>query len=219
MIAVIGMAARFPGAADLAAWWDLLRNGREGLTRLDQGELLAAGVPPEVLADSRYVPAAGMLDGFDRFDAGFWGISGHEAALMDPQQRVLLELAWHALEDAGIDTRRSDAAIGVFASAAISTYLLFQLRQSIAGPSAPSQLLAMTGNDKDYVATQLAYRLDLKGPAISVQTACSSSLVAIHLACQSLLSGECDIALAGGVSVRVPHRVRLPARGRGDAVA
>ena len=207
MIAVIGMAARFPGAADLAAWWDLLRNGREGLTRLDPGELLAAGVPPEVLADARYVAAAGTLDGFDRFDAGFWGISGHEAALMDPQQRILLELAWHALEDAGIDTRRSDAAIGVFASAAISTYLLFQLRQSIAGPSAPSQLLAMTGNDKDYVATQLAYRLDLKGPAISVQTACSSSLVAIHLACQSLMSGECDIALAGGVSVRVPHRV------------
>ncbi|MDR3538267.1 MAG: beta-ketoacyl synthase N-terminal-like domain-containing protein [Acetobacteraceae bacterium] len=207
MIAVIGMAGRFPGAPDLAAYWDLLCNGREGLTRLDPDELLAAGVPPETLADPRYVPAAATLDGFDRFDAGFWDIGGHEASLMDPQQRILLELAWHALEDAGIDARRTDASIGVFVGTAISTYLLFQLRQAIAGPSAPSQLLAMMGNDKDYMATQLAYRLDLKGPALSVQTACSSSLVAVHLACQSLLSGECDVALAGGVSVRVPHRV------------
>ena len=207
MIAIIGMAARLPGAPDLAAYWDLLVNGREGLSRLDADALLAEGVPPDVLADPRYVPAAALLDGFDRFDAGFWDIGGHEAALMDPQQRILLELAWHALEDAGIDPRRADASIGVFVGAAISTYLLFQLRRAISGPSAPSQLLAMVGNDKDYMATQLAYRLDLKGPAISVQTACSSSLVAVHLACQSLLSGECDIALAGGVSVRVPHRV------------
>lgn len=206
MIALIGMAGRFPGAPDLHAYWDLLVNGREGLTRLSHDELLAAGVAPEVLADPRYVPAAATLGGFDRFDAGFWDIGGHEAALMDPQQRVLLELAWHALEDAGIDPRRTDASIGVFVGAAISTYLLFQLRQAIAGPSAPSQLLAMMGNDKDYMATQLAYRLDLRGPAVSVQTACSSSLVAVHMACQSLLSGECDIALAGGVSVRVPHR-------------
>jgi NADPH:quinone reductase-like Zn-dependent oxidoreductase/3-oxoacyl-(acyl-carrier-protein) synthase/SAM-dependent methyltransferase/acyl carrier protein len=207
MIAIIGMAARFPGAPDLNAYWNLLVNGREGLSRLDPDALLAEGVPPDVLADPRYVPAAAVLDGFDRFDAGFWEIGGHEAALMDPQQRMLLELAWHALEDAGIDPRRADASIGVFVGAAISTYLLFQLRRAISGPSAPSQLLAMVGNDKDYMATQLAYRLDLKGPAMSVQTACSSSLVAVHLACQSLLSGECDIALAGGVSVRVPHRV------------
>jgi NADPH:quinone reductase-like Zn-dependent oxidoreductase/3-oxoacyl-(acyl-carrier-protein) synthase/SAM-dependent methyltransferase/acyl carrier protein len=207
MIALIGMAGRFPGAPGLCSYWDLLMNGREGLTRLTPDELLAAGVPPETLADRRYVPAAATLHGFDRFDAGFWDTGGHEAALMDPQQRIMLELAWHALEDAGIDPHRADASVGVFVGAAISTYLLFQLRQTIAGPSAPSQLLAMMGNDKDYMATQLAYRLDLRGPAVSVQSACSSSLVAVHMACQSLLSGECDIALAGGVSVRVPHRV------------
>ncbi|MBN8929495.1 MAG: KR domain-containing protein [Rhodospirillales bacterium] len=207
MIALIGMAGRFPGAPDVAAYWDLLANGREGLSRLGEDELLAAGVAPETLADPRYVPAAAALDGIDRFDAGFWEIGAHEAALMDPQQRLLLDLAWHALEDAAIDPRRVEGSVGVFVAGAISTYLLFQLREAISGPSAPSQLLAMMGNDKDYLATQLAYRIGLTGPAVSVQTACSSSLVAVHLACQSLLSGECDVAIAGGVSVRVPHRV------------
>ncbi|MGE5269160.1 MAG: beta-ketoacyl synthase N-terminal-like domain-containing protein, partial [Thiohalocapsa sp.] len=206
-IALIGMAGRFPGAPDLASYWELLREGGEGLTRLDRDELLMAGVDPAVLADPRYVSAAGALDAIDRFDAAFWGIGAGEAALMDPQTRIALETTWHALEDAAIDPRRFDGAIGVFFGAAISTYLLFRLRDRISGPSAPSQLLAMIGNDKDYIATQLAYRLDLRGPAIAVQTACSSSLVAVHLACQSLNAGECDIAIAGGVSVRVPHRV------------
>lgn len=207
MIAIIGMAGRFPGAPDLPAYWDMLANGREGLVRLADHDLLASGVPRATFGDPRYVPAAALLKDIDRFDAGFWGISAHEAALMDPQQRIMLELAWHALEDAAIDPSRTDASIGVFVGTAVSTYLMFQLRNQISGPSAPSQLLAMVGNDKDYIATQLAYRLDLRGPAVAVQTACSSSLVAVHLACQSLLSGECDIAIAGGVSVRVPHGV------------
>ncbi|WP_439551417.1 beta-ketoacyl synthase N-terminal-like domain-containing protein [Falsiroseomonas sp.] len=206
-IAIIGMAGRFPGAPDLAGLWSLLENGREGITRLDRAALLAEGVPAATIDDPRYVPAAAALEGIDRFDATFWGIAPHEAALMDPQQRILLEVAWHALEDAHCDPRRTDAQIGVFIGSAISTYLLFRLRAQIEGPSRAGQLLAMAGNDKDYAATQLAYRLDLKGPAIAVQTACSSSLVAIHLACQSLLSGECDIAIAGGVSIRVPHQV------------
>ena len=207
MISIIGMAGRFPGAPDLPAYWDMLANGREGLVRLGNNDLLASGVPRKTFADPRYVPSAALLTGIDRFDANFWGINGHEASLMDPQQRVMLELAWHALEDAAIDPARTDASIGVFVGSALSTYLMFQIRNQISGPSAPSQLLAMIGNDKDYIATQLAYRLDLKGPAIAVQTACSSSLVAVHLACQSLLSGECDVAIAGGVSVRVPHGV------------
>jgi NADPH:quinone reductase-like Zn-dependent oxidoreductase/3-oxoacyl-(acyl-carrier-protein) synthase/SAM-dependent methyltransferase/acyl carrier protein len=206
-IAITGMAGRFPGAPDLAALWSLLEAGREGITRLDRATLLAEGVPAAALDDPRYVPAAAVLDGIDRFDAGFWGMAPHEAALMDPQQRVLLETAWHALEDAHVDPRRTEGQIGVFIGSAISTYLLFRLRGQVEGPSRAGQLLAMAGNDKDYAATQLAYRLDLKGPAIAVQTACSSSLVAVHLACQSLLSGECDIAIAGGVSIRVPHRV------------
>ena len=207
VIAIVGMAGRFPGAPDLRAYWDMLANGREGLTPLAETDLLTSGVPRGTFGDPRYVRTAGALQGIDRFDAGFWGMSAHEASLMDPQQRILLELAWHALEDAGIDPARTDATIGVFVGTAVSTYLLFQLRDQISGPSAPSQLLSMVGNDKDYIATQLAYRLDLRGPAVAVQTACSSSLVAVHLASQSLLAGECDIAIAGGVSVRVPHRV------------
>ncbi len=206
-IAIIGMAGRFPGAPDLAGLWSLLEAGREGITRLDRATLLAEGVPAAALDDPRYVPAAAVLEGIDRFDAGFWGMAPHEAALMDPQQRVLLEAAWHAFEDAHCDPRRIVGQVGVFIGSAISTYLLFRLRGQIEGPSRAGQLLAMAGNDKDYAATQLAYRLDLKGPAIAVQTACSSSLVAVHLACQSLLSGECDVAIAGGVSIRVPHRV------------
>ncbi|WP_203073863.1 beta-ketoacyl synthase N-terminal-like domain-containing protein [Falsiroseomonas ponticola] len=206
-IAIIGMAGRFPGAPDLHALWSLLANGREGITRLDRATLLGEGVPAAAIDDPRYVPAAAVLNGIDRFDAGFWGMAPHEAALMDPQQRVLLETAWHALEDAHCDPRRTEGQVGVFVGSAISTYLLFRLRGQIEGPSRAGQLLAMAGNDKDYAATQLAYRLDLKGPAIAVQTACSSSLVAVHLACQSLLSGECDVAIAGGVSIRVPHRV------------
>jgi NADPH:quinone reductase-like Zn-dependent oxidoreductase/3-oxoacyl-(acyl-carrier-protein) synthase/SAM-dependent methyltransferase len=207
VIAIVGMAGRFPGAPDLRAYWDMLANGREGLTLLAENDLLTSGVPRAAFGDPRYVRTAGALQDIDRFDAGFWGMSAHEASLMDPQQRILLELAWHALEDAGIDRARTDATIGVFVGTAVSTYLLFQLRDQISGPSAPSQLLSMVGNDKDYIATQLAYRLDLRGPAVAVQTACSSSLVAVHLAGQSLLAGECDIAIAGGVSVRVPHRV------------
>jgi acyl transferase domain-containing protein/NADPH:quinone reductase-like Zn-dependent oxidoreductase/SAM-dependent methyltransferase len=207
VIAIVGMAGRFPGAPDLRAYWDMLANGREGLTPLAENDLLTSGVPRATFGDPRYVRTAGALEGIDRFDAGFWGMSAHEASLMDPQQRILLELAWHALEDASIDPARTDATIGVFVGTAVSTYLLFQLRDQISGPSAPSQLMSMVGNDKDYIATQLAYRLDLRGPAVAVQTACSSSLVSVHLASQSLLAGECDIAIAGGVSVRVPHRV------------
>ena len=200
-IAIIGMAARLPGAPGLPALWDLLRGGCEGLTRLSPDTLAAEGVAPETARDPRYVPVAAALADVDRFDAGFWGIGAHEAATMDPQQRIALETAWHALEDAGIDPARVGGATGVFIGAAISTYLLFRLRDRVAGPSAPSQLLAMAGNDKDYMATQLAYRLDLRGPAISVQTACSSSLVAVHLACQSLRLHECRLALAGGVGL------------------
>ena len=204
------MAGRFPGAPDLRTYWDMLANGREGLTPLAENDLLTSGVPRATFGDPRYVRTAGALEGIDRFDAGFWGMSAHEASLMDPQQRILLELAWHALEDAAIDPARTDATIGVFVGTAVSTYLLFQLRDQISGPSAPSQLLSMVGNDKDYIATQLAYRLDLRGPAVAVQTACSSSLVAVHLASQSLLAGECDIAIAGGVSVgAAPRRLSL----------
>lgn len=207
-VAIVGMAGRYPGAPDLDAFRELLLGGRDAVTTLDVDELAAEGVPSELSRDPRYVPAAAVLQGIDLFAAGRFGIPPHEAALMDPQQRILLETAAAALEDAGVDPRHETRSIGAFAGAAISTYLLTRLAPHVlTGPSSAVQLLAMTGNDKDYTAAQLAYRLDLKGPVLSVQTACSTSLVAVHLACQSLLGGECELALAGGVSVRVPQRV------------
>ncbi|WP_051328760.1 beta-ketoacyl synthase N-terminal-like domain-containing protein [Geminicoccus roseus] len=207
-IAIVGLAARYPGAPDLEAFRDLLFAGRDAVSTLHPDELAAEGVPDDLLRDPGYVPAASVLAGIDRFDAARFAIPPHEAVLMDPQQRVLLQAAADALDDAGIDPRHSDLTIGAFAGAAISTYLLTRLAPHVlSGPSSAAQLLAITGNDKDYAAAQLAYRLDLRGPTLSVQTACSTSLVAVHLACQSLLSGECDAALAGGVSVRVPHRI------------
>lgn len=207
-VAIVGMAARYPGAPDLDAFRDLLLQGRDAVTALTPDDLAAEGVPTELSADPRYVAAASVLERIDCFAAVRFGIPPHEAALMDPQQRILLETAAAALDDAGIESRREERSIGAFAGAAISTYLLNRLAPHVlAGPSSAVQLLAMTGNDKDYTAAQLAYRLDLKGPVLSVQTACSTSLVAVHLACQSLLGGECEIALAGGVSVRVPQRV------------
>ncbi|HWL69851.1 MAG TPA: beta-ketoacyl synthase N-terminal-like domain-containing protein [Geminicoccus sp.] len=207
-IAIIGMAARYPGASDLDAFRDLLFTGRDAVSRIGPDELAAEGVPEALIQDPRYVPAAAVLDGIDRFDAARFAIPPHEAVLMDPQQRVLLQVAADALDDADLDPRQGGLAIGAFAGAAISTYLLTRLAPHVlAGPSSAAQLTAITGNDKDYVAAQLAYRLDLQGPVVSVQTACSTSLVAVHLACQSLLNGECDAALAGGVSIRVPHRV------------
>ncbi|WP_200841239.1 polyketide synthase family protein, partial [Geminicoccus flavidas] len=207
-IAIIGMAAHYPGAPDLDAFRDLLFAGRDAVSRIGPDELAAEGVPEALIQDPRYVAAAAVLDGIDRFDAARFAIPPHEAVLMDPQQRVLLQVAADALDDAGLEPERSGLAIGAFAGAAISTYLLTRLAPHVlAGPSSAAQLTAITGNDKDYVAAQLAYRLDLQGPVVSVQTACSTSLVAVHLACQSLLNGECDAALAGGVSIRVPHRV------------
>ena len=207
-VAIVGMAGRFPGAPSIAAFRDLLARGGDAIAELDPSQLAAEGVPEALRTDPNYVPAAAILDGIDLFDAGRFGIPSHEADLMDPQQRILLETARLALHEAGIEPGNGDRSIGIFAGAAISTYLLGHLAPHLlTGPSSAAQLQAMVGNDKDYLATQLAYRLDVTGPVLSVQTACSTSLVAVHLACQSLLAGECDAALAGGVSVRVPQQV------------
>ncbi|MGH3401819.1 MAG: type I polyketide synthase [Streptosporangiaceae bacterium] len=206
-IAVVGMACRFPGAADPGEFWRNLRDGAESITQLSMRDMLDAGLQPAEASDARRVAAAAMPVGVADFDAGFFGISPREAKLMDPQQRLFLECAWEALEDAGHDPAGDAGATGVFAGASMSTYLLYLVRP--AGPSAtPSaDLQLLLGNDKDYLATQVAYKFGLRGPALSVQTACSTSLVAVHLACQSLLGHECDLALAGGVTVRLPAGV------------
>jgi phthiocerol/phenolphthiocerol synthesis type-I polyketide synthase C len=201
------MACRFPGAASPGEFWRNLRDGVESITQLSERDMLDAGLLPTEVSDKRRVAAASMPVGVADFDAGFFGFSPGEAKLMDPQQRVFLECAWEALEDAGHDPAGDARATGVFAGSSISTYLLYHIQPTgpSATPSADLQLLL--GNDKDYLATQVAYKFGLRGPALSVQTACSTSLVAVHLACQSLLGHECDLALAGGVTVRLPAGV------------
>jgi phthiocerol/phenolphthiocerol synthesis type-I polyketide synthase E len=204
-IAVIGMSGRFPRARDLRQLWRNLRDGVEAVTFFSDEELLAAGIPAERLRDTRYVKAGSVLEGVDGFDAGFFGYSAREAEIMDPQQRLFLEHAWEALEGAGYTPETYDGLIGVYAGVAWNTYLLSNLtthRELFDGGGAFQVFIT---NDKDFMPTKVSYKLNLKGPSVVVQTSCSTSLVAVHMACLSLLSYECDMALAGGVTVKVPQ--------------
>ncbi len=205
-IAVIGLAGRFPGAADLAHFWQNLRQGVESVTFFSDAEALAAGADPAKLRDPHYVKASALLSDVDRFDAGFFGFNPREAAILDPQQRLFLESAWEALEDAGYNSEAYRGAIGVFAGTSLNTYLLFNLANNAEVRAAVDGYLLTLANDKDFLPTRVSYKLNLRGPSVNVQTACSTSLVATHLACQSLLSYQCDMALAGGVSIRLPQK-------------
>jgi len=204
LVAIIGMAGRFPGAADVNALWRNIRDGRETITFFSDRELADAGIDAGVLKSPAYVKARGVLTGIESFDAPFFKMSRADAELMDPQHRLFLELAWETLESAGYDPETFDGKIGVFATAALNTYFLSNLRMN-PGFIELMGHRAILANDKDYIATRVSYHLNLTGPSMSVQTACSSSLVAVHLAVQSLLNGECDLVLAGGVSIGVPQ--------------
>ncbi|QNP75021.1 SDR family NAD(P)-dependent oxidoreductase [Streptomyces roseirectus] len=204
-VAIIGMAGRFPGADDLDSFWRLLKEGREGITRFGRDELAAAGVPARLLDDPAYVPAHGIIPDVDLFDTGYFEFTPAEAAITDPQHRVLLTAGHAALEHAGYDPARYDGLISVYVGAAVNTYLQRHVLPNVDQTTTSNHFAVMVGNDKDYLATRLSYKLDLKGPSYAVQTACSTSLVAVHLACQGLVNGECDIALAGGVTVKVPQ--------------
>jgi acyl transferase domain-containing protein len=206
-VAIVGMACRFPGARDVGEYWRNLADGAESIRRFSDEELRAAGVGAETLADPEYVKAAPVLDDIELFDAGFFGFSPAEARICDPQHRLFLEVAWTALEAAGCDPSRFDGSVGVFTGSALSTYLLNNLmpNREVADWASPMQLAL--GNDKDSLSTRVAYAFDLRGPAYGVQSYCSSSLVAVSAACTSLVAGECDAALAGGVSISVPHHV------------
>jgi acyl transferase domain-containing protein len=204
-IAVIGMAGRFPKARDLAELWRNLEAGVEAVTPLSEEELLAAGVPREVFADPAYVRMASRLDGVEEFDAGFFGYTPREAEILDPQQRLFLEHAWQALEDAGYAPGRYEGLIGIYAGVAWNTYLLSNLVSHRELFDGGGGFQIFIGNDKDFMPTRASYKLNLKGPSLIVQTSCSTSLVAVHLACLSLLNFECDIALVGGATVRVPQ--------------
>lgn len=212
-IAIIGMAGRFPGADSVSAFWRNLRHGEESVVTLSEEELLAAGVGEKALADHSYVRRAPLLNGIDEFDADFFGFTPQAARMTDPQHRLFLQSAWHALEDAGYDPLAIEGSVGVYGTSSTSGYLLHNLMSHhdptvIIGQGPTFDMVSLSlQNDKDHLATRVAHQLNLRGPALSVQTACSSSLVAVHLACQSILAGECDMALAGGASIRVPHRV------------
>ena len=205
-IAVVGMAGRFPGARNIREFWRNLRDGVESISVLDDEQLIAAGAAAADLGNPEYVRAAALLDDIDRFDAAFFGLSPRDAAIMDPQHRLFLECAWEALENAGWCAEEFAGRIGVYAGSGMNTYLIHNLLTNAElVANAGLFLLKQTGNDKDVLATRVSYQLNLTGPSLSVQTACSTSLVAIHLACQGLLNHECDMAMAGGVTIEIPH--------------
>jgi acyl transferase domain-containing protein/NAD(P)-dependent dehydrogenase (short-subunit alcohol dehydrogenase family)/ubiquinone/menaquinone biosynthesis C-methylase UbiE/acyl carrier protein len=205
-IAIIGMSCRFPGARDVDEFWLILRDGRECITFFTDEEILACGVDPALLNNPNYVRAGAVLPDIERFDASFFGFTPREAEIMDVQQRLFLECAWEAMESAGYDSETGSGSCGVFAGTGLNTYLLNNLCSNRNLLESVNSFGVMLANDKDFLPTRVSYKLNLKGPSINVQTACSTSLVAVHLACQSLLAGECDLALAGGVSVRVPQK-------------
>jgi amino acid adenylation domain-containing protein len=204
-IAIVGMAGRFPGARNVSELWRNLCAGVESIRSLSDEEMLADYVSPADLAQPGVVKAGGILDDIDCFDAEFFGISKREAEIMDPQHRFFLECAWEALESAGHLPSRYRGSIGVFAGAGANTYLLSNLITRADVIEQLGRFPILLASDKDYLSTRVSYKLNLTGPSFTIQTACSTSLVATHVACQSLLNGECDLALAGGVSISVPQ--------------
>ena len=204
-IAIVGMAGRFPQARTTEAFWQNIRDGVEAISFFSDQELSASGIDPGVFNHPDYVKAYGALEDIEWFDAPFFGFSPREAATLDPQQRLFLECPWEALENAGYDSESYPGRIGVYAGAGRSGYLLRLLSNPDLVNSVGENQIVM-GNEKDFLSTRTSYKLNLNGPSMSVQTACSTSLVAVHLACQSLLMGESDMALAGGVSIHVVQK-------------
>jgi len=205
-IAIVGMSVRMPGASSVPAFWDNLRSGVESIRTLSEEELLEAGERPELIADPNYVPAAAPLDDFAQFDPEFFGFSPKEAAILDPQHRKFLEVAWEAMEDAGHPPETIAGPVGVYAGCGMGSYFYFNI---CSNPGLVDDvglfLLRHTGNDKDFLSTRVSHVFDLKGPSINIQTACSTSLVAVHYACKALRDGECGMALAGGVTIELPQ--------------
>ena len=204
-IAVVGLAGRLPGAKDLHEFWRNLCDGVEAIRFFSDEELLKFGANPETLKQPNCVKAKAIIENVDMFDAAFFGFTAREAQISDPQQRIFLECSWEALEDAGYDPEAYPGKIGVYAGSGFSSYMMV----IAANPEIARGLgtyRTLIGNDKDFLATLVSYKLNLRGPSVVIQTACSTSLVAVHVACQALLNGECDMALAGGISIRLPEK-------------
>jgi phthiocerol/phenolphthiocerol synthesis type-I polyketide synthase E len=204
MVAIIGMAGRFPRSNNIAEYWKNLEDGVECIKFYDDQELIDAGVNPETLKNPDYVKARGDVDNVDMFDAEFFGINPREAEITDPQHRMLLECAWEAMEQAGYDSSKYDGLVGIFAGKSLDYYLLLNVYPRIRKKIYAGSLQAAIGNDKDSLTTTISYRLNLTGPAITVQTSSSTALVSVCVACQSLLTYQCDLALAGGITAGPP---------------
>ncbi|TAL41572.1 MAG: type I polyketide synthase, partial [Methylovulum sp.] len=204
-IAIVAMACRFPGANDSDAFWRMLQNGDEAIRFFSDEELLAAGVDSERVKHPDYVKAKGVIDGIEDFDAYLFGYTPKEAELMDPQQRALLECAWQLLEQAALNPDRYEGSCAVYVGVGMNIYLLNNLLANFRLRESSDFYQMLIGSDKDFAATRLSYKLNLKGPSIAVNTACSTSLVAVHTACQSLWDFQCDAAVAGGATLLVPQ--------------
>ncbi|PCJ49786.1 MAG: polyketide synthase [Gammaproteobacteria bacterium] len=205
-IAIVGMANRVPGAKNPEEFWHNLENGIESVNFYTDEEMIDAGITPDLLKNPQYVKAGAHLDKFDYFDPEFFGFSPKEAGILDPQHRQFYECCWEALERSGHPPSKFDGAIGVYAGSGMAAYLAQNIMTNKElVDSVGMFLLRHTGNDKDFLATRVSYSFNLKGPSINVQNACSTSAVATHMACQALLSEECDMALAGGVTIDLPH--------------
>ena len=207
-IAIIGMAGRFPGSPTLIKYWENLRDGVELISSPSDEALEQMGVDPALLANPDYVKAAGIIEDAAYFDAQFFQINAREAEIIDPQHRLFLETAWHALEDAGIDPllKKNSRLIGVYGGCSESLYRQENLLNNQAASALVDRYQTNLATGRDYLTTRVSYKLNLSGPSFNVQTGCSTSLVAVHLACQSLLDFQCDLALAGGVSLGVPQK-------------
>jgi acyl transferase domain-containing protein len=204
-IAVVGMALRFPGADREETFWRNLLEGTESISSFSDAELTSAGVDPAVFQKPNYVRARGIVSDVHGFDAFFFGFNPNEAEIMDVQHRIFLECAWEALESAGYDPNVYPGLIGVYAGANMSTYFLRHLFPRLHALGTAAGYQSVISNEKDFLPSLTSYKLNLRGPSVCIQSACSTSLVAVHSACQSLLNGECDMALAGGVSVETPQ--------------
>ncbi len=200
-IAVIGMAGRFPGASNIDGFWENLKSGVESIRFFTDQELIEAGVRPSLLEDPHYVKAKGVIEDFECFDAAFFGYTPGEAEKMDPQVRIFHQCVWHALEDAGYEPAAFGGAIGLYGGASNNTAWEVMALQGDSNIFADVQL-----TDKDHLSTRISHNLNLTGPSFTVETQCSTSLVALHLACQALLSGECDMSVAGGISMTLPPK-------------
>ncbi len=205
-IAIIGMAGKFPGADNVAEFWNNLVKGKETVSFFDEEELRENGVDEELLKNPNYVKAKGYVKDADKFDASFFGFYPREAEILDPQHRLFLETSWNALEDAGYVPDRYEGLIGVFGGVGMNTYLLSFIQANEGFISSSEGYQLSIANDKDFLTTRISYKLNLRGPSLDIQTACSTSLVATHIACMNLLNYQCDMALAGGVTISFPEK-------------